>query len=438
MRDMSLKEARRKESALFSGIPWHPFASRLEERRMGIDALRKGLSDIYVHQVQAEFPGLLQKIQNQLEIKKAELQVLEENRSKAQRSHLKDINSKYKSRVDKYLSDESNEGVKEGADHLTVQLEHCIKTLQTTLNWKGKVKRFYYSPEDIDPSGQLLDWLGIFTWIDERYQSTPRYKIPGCIPQSFVKELFIEQIGPWESIIRDFSTEVSRIFQDTMLEFCQFEHDNDKLLQHKCKELVIKTLEAKMDEFRQECIAHSKYEPSRLLKDDSEKRVFENQIREARMKLLKSALARMADPSGVTNTEKLAEYLNSDRHVIFQVHDILRVIFDMALEDYMDWMAMSFLGLDYIREVMDIYNDQLFDILSDEEIKALFKPDPEAEKVKKALEDDIEKLETVLADLDAILEKPCSFVSRKKPVDATVNGSSDMPIRTKPGQGLVK
>lgn len=437
---MSVVEARRKESVLFSGIPWHPFASRLEEGRMGIDALRKGLSHIYVHQVQAELPGLTQKIRDQLAIKKAELQAREEKISMDQRSYLKNNISKYKSRADKCLRDESNEGAKGGADHLTVQLENCIKTLQKTLTWgEGKVRVLY---NEIDTSilydGELGDWSGIYTWINERYQNIPGYKIPGCVPESFITELFIEQISPWEKIIGDFSTKISRTFQEAMLECCQFDHDKDKLLQHKCEELVLKVLEAKMDEFRQECLTRSKYEPSHLLKDETEKRVFEKQIRETRLKLLKSAVARLADPSGLTNTKKLAEYLNSDQHAVFQIHDVLRALFFTAREDYMDWIAMSFLGLDYIKEVMDVYNDHLFDALSNEEINALFRPDLEAGKAMKALEDVIKMLDTVLKDLEAIVEKPYSFGSGTKPVDATTNGSSDMPIRTKSGQGLVR
>jgi hypothetical protein len=78
---------------------------------------------------------------------------------------------------------------------------------------------------------------------------------------------------------------------------------------------------------------------------------------------------------------------------------------------------MSFLGMDYIKEVMDVYNYQLIDALSDEEIKTLSKSYSEAEKAKKALEDDIEKLEIVLKDLEAVMEEPCSFASGTKGVD---------------------
>jgi hypothetical protein len=434
---MSLEEARRKESVLFSGIPWHPVTSHLDNGRMGIDALRKGLNDIYVHQVQAEFPGLTQKIRDQLVIKNAKLQALEESTLMDQRSYLKNNVSKYKSRADKCLSDGSDEGIKESTDHLTAQLEKCIKTLRNTLTWDGNFRRFY---NEIDTSilcgGKFADSSGIYSWINERYQKTPGYKLPGCIPESLITELFIEQISPWEKIIGDFSTKISRVFRKAILECCQFEHEKDTLLQHKCQELLIKALEAKMDEFRHECLARSKYEPSCLLKDETEKRVFDNQIRNARTKLLKSALVRTADPSGQANTEKLAEYLNGDQYVIFQIHDILRALFDMAMEDYTDWVAMSFLGLDYTKEVMDVYNNQIFDALSNGEIRALFKPDSKAEKAMKALEDDIKKLEAVQKDLDAIVEKPYCLGSGTKPVDTTANGSSDMPIRTKPGQGL--
>jgi transcription initiation factor TFIIIB Brf1 subunit/transcription initiation factor TFIIB len=84
--------------------------------------------------------------------------------------------------------------------------------------------------------------------------------------------------------------------------------------------------------FRQECLTRSKYEPGHLLKGEAEKRAFENQIREARMKILKSAVKQ----AGLTNTEQLVEYLNSDQYVVCQLYDILRTLYDMALADYTD------------------------------------------------------------------------------------------------------
>jgi hypothetical protein len=414
MKGTSLEEARRRESMLFSGIPWHPFTSHLEKERMGIDALRKGLSNLYLDQIQTEVPGLIRKIRDQLAVKKAELQKVKEHSSSSQRSYLRSIVNEYKSRADEYSSDESIKRSKNDGEHLTVQLENCTQTLSDDLVSKGTSRAFHSATDWGDftsaiaagsrCAGDLADESNIYTWINERYQTTTGDKIPGCIPQSFIIELFNEQMSPWKSITENFIVAVSRTFRKAISECLQLLHDKDKVLQDKCEELVLKALETKMDELRQECLTRSKFQPSQLLQNEVDNRVFDKEVREARLKRLKSVVAWITSPSGLSETEKLEEYLNCDQHIVFQVHDILKALYNIAVRDYTSWIKMSFLGLNFIKETMDVCNNEFFDSLSNEEIRAIFKPDLETEKPMLDLRNAIGKHERLLGDMEALMK----------------------------------
>src|SRR5271156_4966106 len=53
---MSLEAARVKESQLFASPNWSPDSSGIQSDRMGIAALRKGLSNVYCAHITREFP----------------------------------------------------------------------------------------------------------------------------------------------------------------------------------------------------------------------------------------------------------------------------------------------------------------------------------------------------------------------------------------------
>lgn len=159
-----------------------------------------------------------------------------------------------------------------------------------------------------------------------------------------------------------------------------------------------------MDELWQECLTRSKFQPSQLLQNEVDKRVFDKEVREARLKRLKSVVAWMTSPSGLSETEKLEEYLNCDQHIVFQVHDILKALYNIAVRDYTSWIKMSFLGLNFIKETMDVCNNEFFDFLSNEEIRAIFIPDLETEKPMLDLKNAIGKHERLLGDMEALMK----------------------------------
>jgi hypothetical protein len=415
---ISLEVGRCMESTLFSGVPWHPLTSRLKEERMGINALRQALSQAMVYQIHAEFPRLIKIIRDQLEVKKSELQAVKEDDCKSPRSYLRTIVDEYKSRAIEPLINESIKGSKIYEEHLAVQLESCIQTLSDDLSSKGTVRAFHSASDQGDftsaiaassrCAGELADELNIYTWINERYQRTIEDKIPGCIPQSLIIELFKEQMGPWAGLIETCTATMSQTFQKFVLEHLQLLRDKDKVLQDQCEKLVLKSLQVKMNELREECLTRSKYQPSQLLQHEVDKRVFNKDVREARLKRLKAVTAWLDSPFGLSKTEKLEEYLDCDQHIVFQLHDILKALYNIAVRDYISWIKMSFLGVDFIKETMDVCNNELFDVLSDDEIRALFKPMPDNGRRISHLENLIWRHQSLLTDIEGLMETDLS------------------------------
>jgi hypothetical protein len=97
--NLKLKDAKCKESDLFSGKPWNPAISGLEKERLGIDALRIGLSKAFCEHIEHQ-------VRDQLKSKKAELQALENKALQGHRNYLKSVVNEYTTRKDECLKDE--------------------------------------------------------------------------------------------------------------------------------------------------------------------------------------------------------------------------------------------------------------------------------------------------------------------------------------------
>jgi hypothetical protein len=95
--NMSLEAARVKESQLFASPKWSPDSSGIQPDRMGIAALRTGLSNVFCAHIRDEFPFFNQQTQDKLIEKRNELSSLGPARSTVseQREYLRTIVTAY-------------------------------------------------------------------------------------------------------------------------------------------------------------------------------------------------------------------------------------------------------------------------------------------------------------------------------------------------------
>jgi Dynamin central region len=221
---------------------------------MGIEALRRGLSEIFCDLIQAELPKLNEESRNHLSTKIVELQVLDKVTLQDNRKYLKSVVEEYKARMDQRFNDRLNDGAKGGVESLEVKLEACMKTLSDALSSRGATKDFQTATSGKDLSsdmaaisrctGDPANERNIYTWINECYQTNNNYMIPGTIPETLIAKLFKEQTSQWETITTEFTTAVSSVLQDAVKGCLECIGDKDKLIAKKCEDLMMKALRA--------------------------------------------------------------------------------------------------------------------------------------------------------------------------------------------------
>jgi Dynamin central region len=94
---MSLEAARVKESQLFASPNWSPGSSGIQPDRMGIAALRTGLSNVFCAHIRDEFPFFKRQTEDKLIEKRNQLNSLGPARSTVseQRDYLRTIVAAY-------------------------------------------------------------------------------------------------------------------------------------------------------------------------------------------------------------------------------------------------------------------------------------------------------------------------------------------------------
>jgi hypothetical protein len=105
---MSLEAARVKESQLFASPKWSPGSSGIQPDRMGIAALRTGLSNVFCAHIRHEFPSFKQQTEDKLVEKRIQLNSRGPARSTVseQREYMRSIVAAYQEPKFLCLSDD--------------------------------------------------------------------------------------------------------------------------------------------------------------------------------------------------------------------------------------------------------------------------------------------------------------------------------------------
>ena len=313
--NISLEAARLIEAALFAEQEWRPHSSGIREDRMGISALRTGLSNVFCAHIRAEFPAFNQQTRNILAQRRTQLQNLGPARSTLteQRNYLYSMVTAYqKPKLQCLIDDLKPEPVKPmfpGVDSsaplapviLDRKLAYLKKgILRDALKAQGAVWTFQPptgnrdSASDNAAGKRALFGMkneNIYTWINERYQSTKSCAIPGLVPYPLVERLFEEQTAKWGPTTDVFVDGVKEMFM-TAVGYClsQACHNNTVLMP--LKELVFDALNNRIKKFREFCHHLIRNEQTGLQVVAGEEQ-FLREIKEARTLRFISAIARL-------------------------------------------------------------------------------------------------------------------------------------------------
>lgn len=215
-RIISLEEGQSQEVDVFANKSWILATSGLKNEQIGMDALRAGFRKVFRDQVRAQIPKIIQRGNRRLAGIQSAYDASKKHTVQKQRMLLRSIVSNYQMLVDSCLAEDFSE-LKEGdVLCLPVRLAVCKEVhLCRTLASKGERRKFGVTTEiqDLESdhaasarcSKDLNKETNIYTWINERYQSTNTSSIPGLVPYPLVEKLFKEQTAPWAARTDEFT-----------------------------------------------------------------------------------------------------------------------------------------------------------------------------------------------------------------------------------------
>jgi hypothetical protein len=111
-------------------------------------------------------------------------------------------------------------------------------------------------------------------------------------------------------------------------------------------------------------------------------------------------------PPGKEYIRRAQDIITSDRQVVYQIHDILKAYYNISLRNYISSIFKT-LEPDF-REVIGTFSD-LVGTLSDEEVRKLFEESDVDKRSRKALEEDVQRLQLAILEAEVILTEPTSI-----------------------------
>jgi hypothetical protein len=104
--------------------------------------------------------------------------------------------------------------------------------------------------------------------------------------------------------------------------------------------------------------------------------------------------------AGADYVRRAQDIITNDRQVVYQIHDILKAYYNIALRNY---IASVFKTLQSNLSEVAGWFSELVDSLSDEKISQLFEESDVDAKVRKSLEEDIQRLQSAVLEAEVIL-----------------------------------
>lgn len=432
---MSISSARIKEEELFSTAPWAPKNSGLQKSRMGIDALRTGLSNLFCSHIRLEFPKFNAQTRVLLKQKRAELAALGPSRGNEseQRSYLMGIAERYQSPKHQCLHD--NHRLAEPNDPTLIARKLAVLKkveLRDALQSKGSAWQFQSPSRDVDPvsdaaaNGLQEDDDGntnIYTWINTRYQSSKACEVPGLVPYPLVERLFEEQTESWVSITKVFTEKLAGVLKDAVRHCLNVACTNTRV-QKALWELIEVQLDEEIAYFLDECLGliEQHRDGMRIVASETD---FVYQLNVARTLRFISAIARLKydsevpnqnQPGDITSFKTLNDFMKSnaelmmgvltnERQIVYQIHDILKTYYNFTIGHYTESVCKNILHDSRIKNVMDAFSQDWVKSLSDKEVEAIAGESMAEREYRASLLEAVNKYKMAISQAEEIMNE---------------------------------
>jgi hypothetical protein len=423
------------ETDLFSKPPWNPETSGLDENRMGIDALRTGLSNLFCNHIRKEFPVLIRQTRKKLDEKRRDLEALGPARSsfEEQQQYLQSVIDAYQIPKQQCLHDDYRYSTPNDPTLLARKMAFVKKTnFRDQLERHGPVWKFQKPVRGLDmasdkAANELLqkDTKSIYTWINDRYQNSKGCEVPALVPYRLLERLFEEQTVNWVSTTQAFAENIKDILHAAVIHCLTIACTNTRVLEE-LKEIVEEKVEAKIAEFLHNClvlIEQHRHGMQIVACETS----FVEQLNQARTLRLISAMARLQVVVGeplkgggvfgnlpppskplefmLTYTESLTTVIADERQIIYQIHDILHAYYNLSCAHYIETVCKNLLSESFVFQVMDLFSADLLEGLSEGEVESLAGESAADKEKRRSLVEEVKLYEMAIREAEEILKE---------------------------------
>nr|POE96532.1 interferon-induced gtp-binding protein mx2 [Quercus suber] len=373
---VTLQQRNEREKKFFNAAPWNS----LPKDRTGIQSLKKFLGKLLYNHIKGEFPALVSEIRDLVLKSREELDALGAPRQTTlqQRQFLSRIATKYQQTVvnslkGDYDSEWSVDDWRKLRMHLHLQNEQFASDITRAghnrpfCNVDDSADEEYGTPS----SGQDH----IYQWIRQRYRESRGAELPGTVNPTVLENLFRQQAAKWGPIARNHAATIDNLISNF----------NDQIW----KDILIEDsiryqMEARNAETARLARLKASEELEKLLADEmtgilqTVNHYFADTLAATRQDRVLQRLKKLGLQDGQEQLVDLgkitsAAHLSNEDQAVFDIHDILRAYYKVAIKRFNDNVVLQVVERCYLGESGPVkcVNPGYIGELSDEELSDL-------------------------------------------------------------------
>ncbi|KAJ5766695.1 uncharacterized protein N7511_004311 [Penicillium nucicola] len=318
----------------------HPW-NKLQEDRVGIDALKCFLGHLLYDHIRSEFPAVIKDIENLSRQTEKDLELLGFSRQTAtdQRRFLMRLINAYQSQVHNALGGRYDENLDTQSPlklRMLVRKYNDYFALLMSRKGHAKIFRTVDGKIDSDFKRQEGEKENIYDWIRCYYVDSRGPELPGVVNPVVIENMFRQQSSPWESIGQTYINTIVKVVHDF----------NDHVLALIAPEDEVRTkLQALLLQQKQRTQHEALNKLQQILKDErggvlqTVNHYYADTLSSTRRERVLARLESLGFVEGDPfDREKVMKsvHLSNDDQAVYDIHDMLKAYYKVAIKRFTD------------------------------------------------------------------------------------------------------
>lgn len=348
---VTMQQRHLNEKKFFTTSPWNS----LPKSRIGVPSLKKFLGKLLYDHIKEEFPALVHELRTLVTQCRESLDALGPSRQTTvqQRQYLSRLAGRYQQIVADSLRGNYDE-LWDTTDVRKLRMHVQLKNEQFTENLKkkGHSRAFGDSDDTIDGDSVFEpdDEESIYDWIRQLYRESRGSELPGTVNPVVVQNLFRQQAKQWRAISESHLEKIDVLiseYNQRVLESI-FIEDDVRQQMHKRNQ--------RPSTFAKNA---AKVQLEKLLADElcgilqTTNHYYADNLAAARQDRVISRLKKMGLSDDKYQNVKLSQvkevtHLSNEDQAVFDIHDILKAYYKVALKRFTDSVVLQVIERCYL------------------------------------------------------------------------------------------